>query len=72
MGYDAHFGRGRKGDTSLMEELARANGFLFRKMKPVMIGRKPVSRSRVRELLMKGAIEKAQACLGEKLVSRSR
>ena len=64
MGYDAHFGRGRRGDTGLMEELARANGFLFKKMKPVMIGRRPVSSSRVRELLSKGAVEKAQACLG--------
>ncbi|MFA5159578.1 MAG: riboflavin biosynthesis protein RibF [Candidatus Omnitrophota bacterium] len=64
MGYDAHFGRGRKGDTSLMEQLAGSNGFLFRKMKPVMIGRRPVSSSRVRELLTQGEVEKAQACLG--------
>ncbi|MFA5167862.1 MAG: riboflavin biosynthesis protein RibF [Candidatus Omnitrophota bacterium] len=64
MGYDAHFGLGRKGDTSLMEQLAKVNGFLFRKMKAVMIDRKPVSSSRIRELLAKGEIEKAQACLG--------
>lgn len=64
MGYDAHFGRGRKGDTGLMERLARSNGFLFKKMGPVMLGGKPVSSSRVRELLMKGKVEKAQACLG--------
>ena len=64
MGHDAHFGRGRKGDTGLMEELAAADGFLFRKMKPVMINGKPVSSSRVRELLVKGEIEKAGKCLG--------
>ncbi|MFH0984753.1 MAG: bifunctional riboflavin kinase/FMN adenylyltransferase [Candidatus Omnitrophota bacterium] len=64
MGYDAHFGRGRKGDTGLMARLARSNGFLFKKMKPVMLGGKPISSSRVRELLMKGEVEKAQACLG--------
>ncbi|OGX11200.1 MAG: hypothetical protein A2351_02985 [Omnitrophica bacterium RIFOXYB12_FULL_50_7] len=64
MGYDAHFGRGRKGDTSFMEQLAKSNGFLFRKMKPVMIGRKPVSSSRIRELLTKGEVGKAQTCLG--------
>ena len=64
MGHDAHFGRGRQGDTGLMEELARKNGFIFKKMKPVMIHRKPVSSSRVRELLMKGEIEKAARCLG--------
>ncbi|MDD5227038.1 MAG: FAD synthetase family protein, partial [Candidatus Omnitrophica bacterium] len=64
MGYDAHFGRGRKGDTGLMESLARENRFLFGKMKPVMSGGKPISSSRVRELLVQGKIEKAQACLG--------
>ncbi len=64
MGHDAHFGRGREGDTGLMEQLAGSNGFLFRKMKPVMIGRRPVSSSRVRELLAKGEVEKAGQCLG--------
>jgi len=64
MGHDAHFGRDREGDTDLMESLARSNGFLSRKMKPVMLGGKPISSSRVRELLIKGEVEKAQACLG--------
>lgn len=64
MGYDAHFGRGRKGDTALMERLAEANGFLFRRMGPVKVDGKPVSSSRVRELLMKGRIEAAGKCLG--------
>ncbi|MDD5227054.1 MAG: FAD synthetase family protein, partial [Candidatus Omnitrophica bacterium] len=56
MGHDAHFGRGREGDTGLMERLAKENGFLFRKMNPVMLGGKPVSSSRVRELLAKGKV----------------
>jgi len=64
MGHDAHFGRGRAGDTGLMEQLAKKNGFLFRKMEPVMIGGKPVSSSRVRELLAKGEVGKAEKCLG--------
>jgi riboflavin kinase/FMN adenylyltransferase len=64
MGYDAHFGRGREGDTTLMERLAKKNGFLFRKMKPVLVAGKPVSSSRIRELLIKGKIEKAGECLG--------
>ncbi len=64
MGHDAHFGRGRKGDTGLMERMAKANGFLFKKMKPVMAGGKPISSSRVRELLIRGDVEKAQKCLG--------
>ena len=64
MGHDAHFGRGRKGDTRLMEGLAKANRFLFRKMRPVILDGKPISSSRVRELLMKGEVEKAGECLG--------
>jgi riboflavin kinase/FMN adenylyltransferase len=64
MGHDAHFGHGRKGDTRLMEGLAKVNGFLFRKMRPVILDGKPISSSRVRELLMKGEVEKAGECLG--------
>lgn len=64
MGYDAHFGKGRKGDTALMEQLAREHGFLFKKMKAVKVGGQPVSSSRVRELLMEKKIEKTAACLG--------
>jgi riboflavin kinase/FMN adenylyltransferase len=64
MGHDAHFGRGRKGDTNLMAQLAKANGFFFKKMKPVMLGGKPVSSSRVREVLVKGEVEKVARCLG--------
>lgn len=64
IGHDAHFGHGRKGDTSLMQKLARENGFLFKEMRPVMIGNKTVSSSWVRALLMKGNVEKAGQCLG--------
>ena len=64
MGYDAHFGHGRRGNTELMEKLAKEQGFIFRKMEPVTAGGKPVSSTRVRELLTKGEVEKAQQCLG--------
>lgn len=64
MGYDAHFGRGRKGNTDTMARLAGKYGFLFKKMKPVLTGRKPVSSSRIRALLMKGEVEEARECLG--------
>jgi len=64
MGHDAHFGKERKGDTSLMERLALGHGFLFKEMKAVKVGGKPVSSSRIRKLLMDGAIEEAAVCLG--------
>ncbi|HOW58630.1 MAG TPA: riboflavin biosynthesis protein RibF [Candidatus Omnitrophota bacterium] len=64
MGYDAHFGHARKGDTILMEKLARENKFFFKSMGPVRIGKKIVSSSWIRELLMKGDVEKVAQCLG--------
>ncbi len=64
MGYDAHFGQGRRGDTNMMAQLAEECGFLFRKMEPVRVGREPVSSSRIRALLMKGKVRQAQECLG--------
>lgn len=64
MGYDAHFGRGRRGDTAMMACLAQEHGFLFRKMGPVLCGREPVSSSRIRAYLMKGEVRKARECLG--------
>jgi len=64
MGYDAHFGHGRKGDTEIMARLAGENGFLFKKMEPVLAGKDPVSSSRIRSLLMEGEVRKAWGCLG--------
>ena len=45
MGVDARFGYRRRGTTSLMENLARKYGFLFKRMEPVLIGKRPVSSS---------------------------
>lgn len=64
MGYDAHFGHGREGNTRLMERLAQDKGFLFKKMKPVLCGGKPVSSSRIREHLVRGDVTDAGRCLG--------
>ena len=64
MGFDAHFGHGREGDTATMAAFAKEYGFLFRKMGPVMIGTKPVSSSLIRKLLIQGKMEKVRECLG--------
>lgn len=63
MGQDARFGHARKGDTRLMERFAKDYGFWFKKMGPVKTGKKIISSSRVRELLMKGKIEEVGKCL---------
>lgn len=65
MGYDARFGRSRRGTTDMMRSLATKNGFLFKRMEPVLIGEKPISSSLIRELLAAGEIEKVNACLGK-------
>lgn len=64
MGYDAHFGHGRKGDTRMMKVFAEEYGFLFKRMGPVMSGKQPISSSLVRALLLKGKMEKVRECLG--------
>ena len=48
----------------MMALLAKKNGFLFRKMEPVLSGEEPVSSSRIRELLINGEVQKAEQCLG--------
>ncbi|OQA58323.1 MAG: Riboflavin biosynthesis protein RibF [Candidatus Omnitrophica bacterium ADurb.Bin277] len=64
MGYDARFGYRRCGDADVMKRLAAENGFLFKQMRPVMAGRKPVSSSMVRQLLSRGELEKIRQCFG--------
>jgi riboflavin kinase/FMN adenylyltransferase len=64
MGYDAHFGYHRRGTPDRMRQFAKEYDFLFRRMKPVRIGKRPVSSTLIRKFLAEGKIEKIQDCLG--------
>jgi len=64
MGYNAHFGVGRKGDSEMMRALSQRHGFSFHEEDPVKMGDEFVSSTLVRQLIAKGKLDQAQAFLG--------
>ncbi|MDA9101140.1 riboflavin biosynthesis protein RibF [Omnitrophica bacterium] len=63
LGYNAHFGYGRKGDVTLMKALAARFGFRFQETPPFKIAGEVVSSSRVRGLVQGGNLAQVQSCL---------
>ena len=64
VGRDWRFGRGGGGDVSLLRALGRRHGFRVRGAEPVMRGGQPVSSTRIREEIERGALASAHAMLG--------
>lgn len=64
VGFNYKFGLGGKGDASLLGKLAAQKGIKVDIVKPVMLEGKLISSSFIRQLLMKGSIEKANEYLG--------
>lgn len=64
LGYNAHFGRQRKGNPALMKTLTSQLGFEFEEIGPVAVLEQGVSSSRVRVLLQDARLEEVKACLG--------
>lgn len=60
LGYDHRFGRGREGSAQLLQQM----GLPVREVPPVVIEGQPVSSSRIRQLLQKGAVAEAASLLG--------
>ena len=58
-GPNFHFGRGRLGNVTLLQQLAKAAGRTLEIVEPVIIGDEPVSSSRVRRLIADGQVEQA-------------
>lgn len=58
------FGRNREGCTDTLFKLAQKLNFYVRSIPPIRVGEAVVSSSIIRELLRKGAIEKAATLLG--------
>ncbi len=58
------FGRGRRGNVETLAELCRRDGLTLVVVPPVQLDGEPVSSSRVRAALQRGAIREATACLG--------
>jgi riboflavin kinase/FMN adenylyltransferase len=64
VGYDHGFGRDRRGDAELMQEIGARHGFEVEVMEPVRMNDETISSSRIRRALEAGQVEKAASGLG--------
>ncbi len=66
------FGRDRRGDVALLQDLGARLGFSVRVCPPVEVDGEPVSSSRIRALLREGRVEEAARLLGAPYFARAR
>ena len=64
LGYNAHFGFGRRGDVELMKILAKRIGFRFYEAESVEVDGEFVSSSLIRRVIREGDLAKARRLLG--------
>ncbi|HZU07117.1 MAG TPA: bifunctional riboflavin kinase/FAD synthetase [Chloroflexota bacterium] len=64
VGANFAFGRGRSGNVQTLAELGRRYGFAVHAVPPVYDGDRPISSSRIRELLRAGEVREAARLLG--------
>jgi len=64
VGYNFRFGRGRSGDAEFLLKMGKKYDFMVRVVEPVEIDGIKISSSLIRELLLKGDIERANRLLG--------
>ncbi len=64
LGHDSRFGHDRKGDDTLMAQMAEKHGFDFEPVPPVSAHGKHVSSSRIRALVEAGDFKEASILLG--------
>ncbi len=66
VGFNFRFGRDRAGDVNRLEGFGREFGFRVRAIPPVLHDGAPVSSTRVREAVARGAVEAAAGLLGRR------
>ena len=64
VGTDFRFGKGRKGDVSLLEKMAKRHDFFFEAVEKRMYDGAEVSSTRIRDCITKGQMEAVTAMLG--------
>lgn len=64
VGYDFSFGKGRRGDATLLESLGARNGFGVSVVRRVSVHGLTCSSTKVREFALEGRIEGAEVLLG--------
>lgn len=71
-GYDYRFGKGAEGDGALLRSLGGRFGFRVEILDPVLYGTEPCSSTRVREALLAGDLDAANAMLDRPYAIRGR
>lgn len=64
LGYDSRFGSKSNDDFDQLPQLASELGFTLKRGEPFLIDGQPISSSRIRESLLKGAVEETATLLG--------
>jgi len=64
VGYNYRFGKGRKGDIRMLNELGKELGFVVREIEQVSLNGEVISSTRIRRLLKDGEVEDAAKFLG--------
>lgn len=64
LGYDHHFGKGRKGNAVLLKQIGAKEDFIVTTAEPYLIDGEVVSSTKIREAIAKGNIVKANKLLG--------
>ncbi|MCK4417320.1 MAG: bifunctional riboflavin kinase/FAD synthetase [Candidatus Latescibacteria bacterium] len=64
IGYNHTFGNGRSGNVEILQELGNKWGFRVNVVPPVIVGGRPVSSTRIRNLLSEGNVSEAAQLLG--------
>lgn len=68
IGYDFRFGKGREGDANFLHAQGEKHGFRVQQFGPIHERGRVLSSTWVREALMRGSIEEAEAVLGHPFV----
>jgi riboflavin kinase/FMN adenylyltransferase len=64
VGYNYRFGKGRKGNITMLRDLGQEFGFEVREVEQVSLEGEVISSTRIRQLLKKGEVENASRLLG--------
>ncbi len=64
VGHDHRFGKGRAGNVALLQEVGLHYNFTVEEVSPILIDDVTISSTTIRQLLLAGDVEKAQAYLG--------
>ena len=64
VGYGHRFGKDRKGNIALLQEAGLHNNFTVKEVAPALIDNVTICSTKIRQMLLEGNVEKAQAYLG--------